>query len=164
MSSGVAPVGGERWLTFEVGGAAWALPIRDVLEVCEVARIGQVPSLPRELAGVMHYHGDALPVIARSALFDVELRELDEPEHVVVIANQTGDAPRLGLPVDRVLGLVDGVPPGSRKPGLVAARIPLEGRLTGILDTERLLARAQEVVDRSGESVGTGNPEHGGET
>lgn len=154
----------ERWLTFEVGGAAWALPIADVLEVCEVARIGRVPTLPRAVGGVMHYHGDALPVIARSALFDVALEDLAEPEQVVVIADRATDVARLGLPVDRVLGLVDGVPPASRQRSLVAARVPLEGRITGILDVGRLVARAQEVIDRSGESVETGNFEHGGET
>jgi len=158
-----APVAQERWLLFEVGGSAWALPIADVLEVCEVGRIGRVPTLPRAAGGVMHYHGDALPVIARSAVFDVALEDLGEPEQVVVIADRSGDVARLGLPVDRVLGLVDAPAPRPRRRALVAARVPLEGRITGILDVERLMARAQEVIDRSGESIETGNPEHGGE-
>lgn len=162
MSAGPAPRL-ERWLTFEVGGSAWALPISDVLEVTEPAHIGRVPTLPREVGGVMHYHGDALPIVARTALFDVEADALPEPEHVVVLADRSGDAPELGLPVDRVLGLVDAESPATREPGLVAAHLPIEGRVTGVLDTRRLVARAAETISGSGRT-GFHNPEHEGET
>ena len=152
----------ERWLLFEIAGEACALPIRDVLEVSEVGRIGRVPSLPRSVGGVMHHHGDALPIVARSAVFEGR-PEGGAPEHVVVIADGTGDAPRLGLPVDRVLGLADAPAPGAREPGLVAARVPIDGRATAVLDTECLVSRALEVIERAGSTSFT-HPEHGGET
>jgi chemotaxis signal transduction protein len=151
---------GQRWLTFEIGSAAYALPIGDVLEVSEVGHIGRVPSLPRSVGGVMHYHGDALPIVARSALFDVDLEELGEPEHVLVIADRGGDVPRLGLPVDRVLGLADAPPPGALEPA--AARLPIEGRDADILDIEWLVSRAAEVIARAG-GANSNDPEHGGE-
>jgi len=152
----------ERWLLFEIGGEACALPIAHVLEVSEVGRIGRVPSLPRSVGGVMHHHGDALPIVARSAVF--EGRPADgAPGHVVVIADATGEAPRLGLPVDRVLGLADAPAPADREPGLVSARIQIDGRPTALLDTECLVSRAAEVIERAGSTRST-HPEHGGET
>ena len=125
----------ERWLTFEVGGKPFALPILDVFEVTEVGRIGPVPSLSRALGGVMHYHGDALPIVSPSALLDVAAEEGALPEHVVVVAGDGGDTPRLGLPVGRVLGL----------------------------DAQRLCDRAAELVARSAEP-GFKDSEQWGET
>jgi chemotaxis protein histidine kinase CheA len=161
--SGLDTIRDERLLTFEVAGAAYALPIADVLEVSEVARIGRVPGLQAELGGVMQYHGDALPVVTRAALFDVGASELPEPQHVVVVAGDGGDVPRLGLPVDRVLGLVDAVLPATRSHDEPSLRMPLDGRVTGVLNAELLVRRAAEVVARAEENL-VPNPEHGGET
>ena len=153
----------ERWLTFEVGGQSFALPILDVFEVTEVGRIGPVPSLPRALGGVMHYHGDALPIVSPSALLDVAVEEGAVPEHVVVVASDGGDTPRLGLPVGRVLGLVNAPPPATLQPEPVTARLPVDGRVIGILDAQRLCDRAAELVARSAEP-GFKDSEQWGET
>ena len=151
----------ERWLTFEVGGQPFALPILDVFEVTEVGRIGPVPSLPRALGGVMHYHGDALPIVSPSALMDVPVEEDAAPEHVVVVAADGGDTPSLGLPVGRVLGLVNAPPPATRQPE--PARLPVEGQVIGILDARHLCDRAAELVARSAEH-GSNDSEQWGET
>ena len=75
----------------------------------------------------------------------------------------SGDAPELGLPVDRVLGLVDAEAPATREPAMVAGHLPVEGRVTGVLDARLLVARAAETISGSGRT-GFHNPEHGGET
>ena len=56
-----------RLLAFELDGAAYALPIGCVVEVCEAEAWACVPMLPRETAGVMNHHGDAVPVLRRQA-------------------------------------------------------------------------------------------------
>jgi chemotaxis signal transduction protein len=151
----------ERWLTFEVGGAPFALPILAVLEVAEPGRTSPVPSLSRAVGGVMHYHGDALPIVTATALLEAE--PAGPPQNVVVLADQSGDAPRLGFPVDRVVGLVDIPALEARADAAVAAHVPLEGRLTAMLDAGRLCDRAAELVAGA---VGTDliDSEHGGET
>lgn len=161
-SAAPAP-GSERLLTFEVAGAAYALAIGDVLEVTEAGRLAPVPGLPRALGGVMHYHGDALPVVVPAALLDLPADGDPEPHHVLVLAGTGGDVPRLGLPVDRVVGLADAVIAGPRRPEPVAARMPIDGRVTSILDAERLCARAAEAVARAGGEA-FHDSEHGGET
>ncbi len=155
----------ERWLTFEVAGSAYALPIADVLEVADVAPVAAVPTLPRRVGGVMHYHGDALVILGRDALFDVGDEELAAPQHVVVVAGDAEETARLGLPVDRVLGMAAGERPVGRQPGVVMARRPIEGRIVGLVDTERLVERAGEVISRAGRSWEfNGDPEYGGES
>ena len=90
---------GERLLAFEVGGSAYAVPIADVTEVTELGRISAVPTLPQQVGGVMNHQGDALPILFRSALFDVAVDSLVEPQHVLVLARNPDDRGALGVPV-----------------------------------------------------------------
>ena len=139
---------GERLLTFELGGAVYGLPIAVVLEVTELLEMACIPTLPPDVWGVVNYHGDALPVVRRASLLDLEDSSA-APEHLVVITDRPSDAATLGLPVDRVLGLVDGAPAAARDAGPVAERRPIDGRIAGVLDAPRLVARAREVIEHS---------------
>jgi chemotaxis signal transduction protein len=142
----------EKLVTFEVNGAAYALPIRDVLEVAEVGRVALVPTLPREVGGVVNHHGDALPVLARGALFEAGDAAAARPQHLLVLAGRPGDAAgKLGLPVDRILGIVPGRGGAAREPSGVVERRPMDGRVVSILDTKRLLERAATSIARRGE-------------
>jgi chemotaxis-related protein WspB len=139
----------RRLVLFEVGGGAYALPIADVIEVTEWSQLAAIPTLPVGVAGVINHHGDALPIVARDALLE-EPATGSRPEHVLVLGAPGGQSGRLGVPVDRVLGLVDapaGPPPSD---GLVVERRPLRGRIVAVLDAARLLERAQRVIEQQG--------------
>jgi chemotaxis signal transduction protein len=145
----VTAVDERRLVLFEVGGGAYALPIADVLEVTEWAPFAAIPMLSATLAGVINHHGDALPIVARDVLLD-EPTTGERPEHVLVLGAPGGGAGRLGVPVDRVLGLVD-VPAGPpATDGLVVERRPLRGRIVAVLDAARLLERAGRVIEQVG--------------
>ena len=58
----------ERLLTFEVESSVYALPIAEVHEVTQATRVCCVPTISRELVGVMNWHGDALPVVSTELL------------------------------------------------------------------------------------------------
>ncbi|MDH3687257.1 MAG: chemotaxis protein CheW [Myxococcales bacterium] len=139
----------ERLLTFDVGGHRYALPIAHVFEVVELGRLAAVPTLPRAIGGVMNHHGDALPIVHRDVLLDVDAETLTEPQHVLVLAPGDEEGPELGLPVDRVCGLVDGVGATALGADAVAERRPIEGRVVSVLDTVRLLERAAMMIERS---------------
>jgi len=139
----------ERLLTFEVGGAMFALPIACVAEVAEAASLACVPMLPSETGGVINHHGDALPVIRRSALFDVDEAELPEPGHILAIAARPSGGARLGMPVDRIAGLIDGVGATALGADPIAERRSIDGRVVCVLDPQRLLSRAREMIERS---------------
>jgi chemotaxis signal transduction protein len=163
-----AMAGEERMLSFEVMGTVYTLPIASVLEVTEGAAIAAVPSLPRSCGGIMNWHGDALPIVWPSLLFD-GVREAPmaagAPPHVLVVAERAGGRARLGLPVDRVLGLVNGPAAVARGEGLVADRRPIDGRVVSVLDPQRVVARAVEVIHESIDPVDgdPANPDQQGE-
>lgn len=144
--------GERRLVLFEVGGGAYALPIADVIEVTEWSQLAAIPTLPAAVAGVINHHGDALPIVARDALLEEATTET-RPEHVLVLGVSGGQSGRLGVPVDRVLGLVD-VPAGTPvSDGLVVERRPLRGRIVAVLDAARLLERAERVIEQVGGKV-----------
>jgi chemotaxis signal transduction protein len=139
----------ERLLTFEVGGSVYGLPIACVVEVSEVEEISSVPTVPIGTAGVMNLHGDALPVVRRSTLLEVEEAGLPAPAHVLVIATRPTGGARLGMPVDRIIGLVDGAAASSPGGDPVAERRPIDGRVVSVLDPRRLVARAGEAIENA---------------
>ncbi len=156
---------GDRLLTFEVAGAAYALPIAAVLEVVEADRATCVPGLPQDLAAVMNWHGDALPLVASSPLLEGTEPDGTSPvaedvaadaggpsilkAQVLVVSDRSIESARLGMPVDRVLGLVDGRAKPNRSQSVVVERRPVDGRVVSVLDPRRLVARAEEIIERA---------------
>ena len=141
--------GQDRLLTFEIGESLFAMPIAGVLEVAERGVEACVPTVSSSIASVINYRGDALPVVRRERLLDLDDAETSRPEHVLVVTDSPTHAARLGLEVDRVLGLIDGEGATSRDAEPVAERRPIDGRLAHILDPARLVARAREVIESS---------------
>ena len=158
-----------RLLTFEVDGHIYALPIGGILEVAGAGAIRGVPTLPRSLAGVMNWHGDALPVVATRLIVtpSEDAEEMDpadlgggvagmadaaplEAEHVLVVSDRIGEPARLGLPIDSVLGLVDDSQRSHAEMGeqVVVERRSVDGRVVSVLDPRRLVARANQVIER----------------
>ena len=93
--------------------------------------------------------GDALPVVHRTHLFETDAESAGAPEHVLVVSDRASGAARLGLDVDRVLGLVDGAGATSRSGDPVAERRPLGSRVAHILDPARLVERARLTIEGS---------------
>ena len=154
---------GSRLLTFDVGSILYALPISEVLEVVESAAVTCVPALPRNFGGVMNWHGEALPLVAPRVLLEAATDADGEAvppseaavettlasEQVLVISDRSGELPRLGLPIDSVLGITDisvriRLGKGS---GVVAERRSIDGRVVSVLDRRRLVARAREAIE-----------------
>ena len=153
MSGAAALAFEERLLTFEVGGSLYALPIANVIEVAEVEELACIPMLSAATGGVVNLPGDALPVIRRSQLFGVDEAGLPAPAHLLVVAGRPDQVARLGVPVDRIAGLVDGSGAASGSGELVAERRPLGGRVVGIVDPRVLVARAREAIERGLEPI-----------
>jgi chemotaxis signal transduction protein len=148
-----------RLLTFAFDDIRYALPIAWVVEVAEKDRVTSVPSIPLPVGGVMNWHGEALPLVGTELLLGREEAGATPfgaattvgyaQEQVLVVSERPGSPARLGIPVDRVIGLVDGG--GAAMPqsgaGLIVERRPLEGRMLHILDPATLVARGGEVIE-----------------
>lgn len=139
----------QRLLTFEVGREVYGLPIACVVEVAEVEPLACIPTLPASVGGVVNHHGDALPVLHRTALLGADAAELRPATHVVVMMAGPSGGVRFGMPVDRIAGLVDGAAAIARGADPVAERRSVGGRLVCVLDPQRLAERAREVIERS---------------
>ena len=139
----------DRLLTFEIAGSIYALPIAGVIEVAEGTERACIPTIPRGQAGVVNHHGDALPVVDRALLLDLPACESPAGEHLLMVSERPAGGARLGLPVDRVLGLVEGRVGRGRPRGGIAARRTIDGRMVNILDPESLVSRARQVIARA---------------
>ena len=133
----------------------FALPIASVHEVAEIESVCCVPTIPKSVVGVMNWHGDALPLVATCVLLECGESTDGDKRSVaddlvgvpVLIVSARDDQPaQLGLPIDRVIGLIDGE---QRRGGgqLVVERRPVEGRVVNVLDPRRLVTRAHEVIE-----------------
>jgi chemotaxis signal transduction protein len=147
-------------LSFEVAGGLFALPISEVAEVAEVGELAAVPMLPRSIGGVVNHHGDALLVVHGAGLLE-RPAAASRPQHLLILARDPDDPDRFGLPVDRILGLVEGPAVSAQGPSAIAARRPVAGRLLHVLDPRRLFERAAATVEHS--MTGT-HPVQGGES
>lgn len=151
----------DRLLTFLYEDVQYALPIDWVVEVAEKDRVTSVPSLALPVGGVMNWHGEALPLVATELLLG---RDRDEAgatpfgaaitvgyaqEQILVISGEANSHARLGMPVDRVVGLLGGGGRASGRSGegLVVERRPVDGRIVHILDPMTLVARGAEVIE-----------------
>jgi chemotaxis signal transduction protein len=147
----------ERLLTFEIGSSLYALPISGVVEVTEVEEgFAAIPTLPASVGGVINFHGDALPVLQSEALLGVEDAAPEKPAQVVVVTNRPTERARLGLPVDEILGLVNGPGATARGADPVAERRSIDGRVANILDPARLVAKAESVIECALDGVVSG--------
>ncbi len=163
--SAVAPttLDDQRQLMFLFEDVQYALPIDWVVEVAEKNRVTGVPSLSLPVGGVMNWHGEALPLIATELLLG---RESDEAgatpfgaattvgyaqEQVLVLSGQSGSTARMGMPVDRVIGLVNSglSSPAGDGTTLVVERRPIDGKIVHILDPASLVARGEEVIENA---------------
>ncbi len=160
VSAATSPDEGDRLLMFLFEDVQYAMPIAWVVEVAEKDRVTSVPSLALPVGGVMNWQGEALPIVATELLLG---RDRDEAgatpfgaattvgyaqEQVLVISGRPGNSARMGMPVDRVIGLVDGLAEGTRHAAgsLVVERRPVEGRIVHILDPASVVARGEEVI------------------
>ena len=156
MSDSVRP-SEERLLTFEIGNSLYALPIAGIVEVAEVDEVfAAIPTLPAALGGVINFHGDALPVLYSEALLGVRGDTAKLPAQIVVITDSPTEQARLGLPVDEILGLVNGPRAKSRNADPIAERRAMDGRVGNVLDPAQLVATAAALIANVEDQRGQG--------
>ncbi len=91
----------QQVLSFRVASGAYAVPASGVREIARRPHLTRVPQGPEYLAGLMNFHGTAIPVVRMSAVLGVEVIAQTAAARVVVF----GEDPPVGLLVDMVLDL-----------------------------------------------------------
>ena len=139
------------------GGDDWAVvaqheELAPFIEVVEQAGVSCVPTVSRDHCGIMNWHGEALPVVAPHLLLGGDPVSPHTPGQIqqyLVVSGRPDASVPLGLPIDFVSGLVDGEPGRPHDNEVVVERRPVDGRVVRVIDPQRLVARAAEVIERS---------------
>lgn len=130
-------------LAFRIGGSAFAVEARHVLEVCEPTGLTAVPCTPAFISGVIALRGRIVAVVDLAVVFGLGVLVPTESERVVVLR---GGGMEFGLRVHAVDGVVRVPIPesGASLPALTGQHerffLGISGQELAVLDGERLLA------------------------
>jgi len=138
-------------VSFHIDEEEFGLEILRVQEIIRTAPLTRVPASPAFVEGVVNLRGRVIPVISLRKRFGLGPREADKETRIIVV-EVTGTV--LGLMVDAVSEVVR-IKPETLEPPPRLGRVEreyvrgvakLEGRLLILLDIERLMSEAEEVV------------------
>jgi chemotaxis-related protein WspB len=95
---------GMMILLFNVEGDSYGINVRDVIEVLPNVKLKHVPHGPEHLAGLLNYHGQAVPVIDLTLLMSGQASRDRISSRIVLVNYVNGDAVGhlLGLLVEKI--------------------------------------------------------------
>ncbi|GLH72343.1 hypothetical protein GETHLI_08450 [Geothrix limicola] len=129
------------WLHVKAAGMDLLLSTQDLREVVAHSPVAPLPGRPRGIDGVVIYQGEFLPVLAWKDLPGCEGSKAGPAAAMAVLR------PRLGIPLDRLIGTMK-VPLNTLKeadendPAIswIAGVCEVEGQSFRVLDGDRLVA------------------------
>jgi purine-binding chemotaxis protein CheW len=140
-----APETPEIWVTFEVAGELFALPVDCVEEVLRVAGITRLPYAPSAVRGITHRRGRVLTVMDLRVRLGLEPAVLTPQSRICVVSSR---GVSIGLLVDGARQVVRLLPSGHQEPPadvmtersqFVTGIHSLEESLVILLDIDRIL-------------------------
>jgi purine-binding chemotaxis protein CheW len=118
----------NQFVTFELAGEMFAVPMAPVQEIIRVPEVARLPLAPATLDGLANLRGRVLPIINLRRLFGCDDREHDDSTRAVVI--NLGQP--LGFVVDHVASVVS-VEPGQIEPASTISSVAAADFLTGVI-------------------------------
>jgi len=155
-----------QYLTFTLGEDVFAIDVtmaREVLDLCEVTRVPQVPDY---MLGVINLRGSVVPVIDMRRKFGMPKAEKTRDTCIVVVeVDVDGESVVVGAMADSVREVLDLTPAQIEPPPRIGTRLKtefikgmgnLEDRFVIILDINRVfsadeLALVQGLADTAAE-------------
>lgn len=135
----------EIWVTVEVAGEVYALPVASVEEVLRVSGITRLPYAPAAVRGITQQRGRVLTVVDLRVRLGFEPAPLDPRSRICVVSSRGRS---LGLLVDAARQVVKLLPSGKQPPpsevmtgrsGFILGVYRLEDALAILLDVDRVL-------------------------
>ena len=143
----------HQYVTFNLMGEEYALPIQRVREIIAFEPITAIPSMPPVVRGVLNLRGFVVPIIDLPVKFGLAPTPLGPETYLVIVdPGWSGETVRLGLctpELGRVIDLRDDeikpVPDfGTRiQSEYLLGVAQVDGRTVLFLDTDRLLSPAE---------------------
>ncbi|BDU70913.1 chemotaxis protein CheW [Mesoterricola silvestris] len=132
-----------QYLSFELAGHTYAVPLAQVAEITPHLNLNQIPHMPRSVEGLLDLRGQSIPVINLRRRMGMEDQASDLSLNIIVM--DMGASSNVGLLVDRVASVVDAsreqmVPASALLAGpdgaWVQGFIIQDERITALLDSE----------------------------
>jgi purine-binding chemotaxis protein CheW len=93
----------EQFLTFDIGGQLFGIPILSVQEIRGWDKIAQIPRTPAHVLGVINLRGSVVPVLDIRARLGMNSREVTATTVVVIVRVEVNGQPvTVGCVVDAV--------------------------------------------------------------
>jgi purine-binding chemotaxis protein CheW len=124
-----APASTNQFVTFDVAGEMFAVPMAPVQEIIRVPEVARLPMAPPALDGLANLRGRVLPIVNLRSLFSADDRENDDSTRALVI--NLGQP--LGFVVDRVASVIS-VNPGEVEPATQVQSIVRADYLSGVIN------------------------------
>ncbi|HKX28877.1 MAG TPA: chemotaxis protein CheW [Blastocatellia bacterium] len=96
----------EKYVLYYLAGSRYAVPMSQVLEVCELNSFTPVPNVPEWIMGVTNLRGDIVSIVDIRALFNLEAEEYADANSLLVTHTFEGDITAC-LVVEHVIGIAD---------------------------------------------------------
>ncbi len=87
------------WISFDLAGETFALPVEPVREVLRIHNITRVPHAPHPIRGVTNLRGRVIPVIDLRRRVGLQEGEIDRLARIIIVASR---GRLIGLLVDQV--------------------------------------------------------------
>jgi purine-binding chemotaxis protein CheW len=149
-AAAVAPPEPSQYLTFMLGGEAFAIGILAIKEIIEYGHLTEVPMMPASVRGVINLRGAVVPVMDLQARFGRPASAVTKRTCIVIV--ETGaaeDGQVIGVVVDAVnevldLPAADIEPPPSFgaaiRSDFVCGMAKVRGKFVIVLDVANVLA------------------------
>ena len=146
----VAPPEPLQYLTFMLGGEAFAIGILAIKEIIEYGHLTEVPMMPASVRGVINLRGAVVPVMDLQARFGRPASAVTKRTCIVIV--ETGDAEDgqvIGVVVDAVNEVLDLPAADIEPPPSFGAAIrsdfihgmgKIKGRFVILLDVDKVLS------------------------
>ncbi len=150
----------ESWVTFELAGELYALPVARIQEIQRAGGITRVPHAPPPVRGIANLRGKVLVVVDLRLRLGLPPAAPDEHSRILVVSSRQRS---LGLLVDaahQVLGLLPSriePPPADlmdERSAYLAGVVQLDDSLVIALDIDQLLLVPEEAVTPSQTEAG----------
>jgi purine-binding chemotaxis protein CheW len=99
----------QQYLTFVLGGEAYAMCILAIKEIIEYGNLTEVPRMPAFIRGVINLRGAVVPVIDLSARFGKPATTVTRRTCIVIVevASEQDEAQVVGVMVDAVNAVLE---------------------------------------------------------
>lgn len=135
----------ETWVSFELAGEIYALPVERLQEVLRVTSITRVPHAPNPIRGITNMRGRVLAVVDLRVRLGLPSAELDPQNRILVVASRDH---WIGLLVDSARQVVKVLPSTVQPPpsdvmtersDFIRGLCQVEDELVILLDVDRVL-------------------------